>query len=80
MNSNPVVLIHLNENVGRMIGHGHWVVFVEINTYDVAVPTDASSEIVMVESLLGCSRISRERFVAAIFKVRRPGYTRDGDY
>ena len=38
-----IVLVHLNENISRVIVQRHWIILIKINTYDISVPADASA-------------------------------------
>ena len=60
-----IILVHLDKNIGRVIVQRHWIVLIEINTDDIAVPTDSSTVKACVKFSLRLLRALLERFPAA---------------
>lgn len=75
-----VVRVHLDEDVRRVVGQRKRIVFVEIDTGNVAVPLDSLSEEPLVESTLRAAWVLVESTVAASSQVLGPREARDDNY
>ena len=72
MRSLSVVKFHLDQHVCRMVVEGQWIVFVEVDTDDVALPGDAPAEEMRVELALRALWRRLELFIAARAQVALP--------
>ena len=80
MDTHPIILVHLDEKIGGVVRDRHWVVFIEIDTNDVAIPCHASSEIVRIEVYLGLARVPLESIISAMAEILRPCHTSCHNY
>ena len=72
MSSLPIIDIHLNKHVRRMVIQRHWVIFVVIDACHIAIPSDTSAEESGIELALGLSWVLLECLVPASFQIVGP--------
>ena len=64
MQALSIVLVHLDEYAGGVIGQRHRVVLLEIDADHIAVPLDSSAEEARVKRHLGLPRVLLECLIA----------------
>lgn len=69
MNANPIISVHLDQHIGRMICNGHGIILVKVDSDHVAIPADPSAEVLRVELDFGSFRVVLERLIPTIAQV-----------
>ena len=79
MQALSIILVHLDEYAGRVIGQRHWIVLLEIDSHHIAVPLDASAEVARVKRHLRLSWVLLEGLIAAHCEILAPADVRYDD-
>ena len=67
-----IILLHFDEQTGRVKSHAQWIIFVQIDTYNIPVPRNSMPTIVTPIEVLSASWIVVKCIVPNVLLILMP--------